>query len=292
LSRVSVIGLGRMGRGIARRLASRGHEVWGYDVATSSYSYLKDLNNFKALGSPADAVDGDFVLLSLPGGQELLAALPHLKGFEGVIVNLTTVGLDESRKVKSLADDLGLRYITAMMEGGPANAEAGTLVLYVGGDRESYERARPLLDDMGQHIYVGSDDNAVALKLVSTMIIMANTVILAEVASALRNLGLPYDDVVKALSMGGADSAQLRSRLPLMLKGSYKELFSLELGSYVADETLKALKELGSSFTPVLVEVSEVLRAAQSYGLGRSDISEVEELYRALSRRATKAATA
>ncbi|ADL19348.1 6-Phosphogluconate dehydrogenase [Acidilobus saccharovorans 345-15] len=283
MTRVSVIGLGRMGRGIARRLSSRGYEVFGYDVMTSAYSYLKDLQNFKSLSSPADASESDFVLLSLPGGSELLAILPQLKGLEGVAINLTTIGLEESRKAKSLAEDLGLKYITAMMEGGPTNAEAGTLVLYVGGNRGLYEASKQVLSDMGQHIYVGSDESAVALKLISTLILMANTVVLAEAASALKNLGAPPDDIVKALSMGGADSAQLRSRLPLMLKGSYKELFSIELGSYVAEEALKALKELGSTFTPVLAEVSEVLAAAKQRGLGKSDISEVEELYRLLS---------
>ncbi len=283
MSKVSVIGLGRMGRGIVRRLASKGHEVSGFDVVKSVYSQLNDVKGFKQLNEVSDSIESDYILLLLPSGDELLKTLPQLKGTEAVVINMTTTGVQDARKAEGLSNDLGIKYITAMIEGGPANAEAGTLVFYVGGDGELYNKASPLLSDLGQHIYVGSNEAATALKLISTMILMANTVILAEVNASLQGLGLSKDNLVRALSMGGADSAQLRARLPMMLSSAYKEVFSVDLGSYVAQEALAAIKSLGSTFTPVLSEVAEVLSAAKNIGLGKKDIAEVAEVYRMLS---------
>ena len=284
MARVAVIGLGRMGRGIARRLLARSHEVYGYDVAPKAYEQLQGAPGFHRLSNPSEAVgESDYVLLVLPDGASVMNTLVFLKDYNGVVVNMTTVGLSEQARIESMARDLRINILSAMIEGGPANAEAGTLVFYVGGPRELYERSANLLSDMGSYVYLGDHRTAVAMKLLSTLILMSNTVVLAEAAQALRSLGLDVETVVKALSMGGADSAQLRSRLPLMLSGQYKDLFSIDLAVYVAKEAVDAIKELGGAITPVLSEVVEVLSAARKLGLGAHDIAEVFEMYRRLA---------
>ena len=284
MARVAVIGLGRMGRGIARRLLARSHEVYGYDVAPKAYEQLQGAPGFHRLSNPSEAVgESDYVLLVLPDGASVMNTLVFLKDYNGVVVNMTTVGLSEQARIESMARDLRINILSAMIEGGPANAEAGTLVFYVGGPRELYERSAGLLSDMGSHVYLGDHRTAVAMKLLSTLILMSNTVVLAEAAQALRSLGLDAETVVRALSMGGADSAQLRSRLPLMLSGQYKDLFSIDLAVYVAKEAVDAIKELGGAITPVLSEVVEVLSAARKLGLGAHDIAEVFEMYRRLA---------
>ncbi len=284
MNRVAVIGLGRMGRGIAKRLLVKGYDVLGYDINPNAYADLKGLPRFMALRSLSETVgEAQYALLLLPNGDAVMGSLPFLKDFGGTVINMTTIGLDEELKVENMVQDLHSSLLTAMIEGGPANAEAGTMVFYVGGPENLYRSSEQLLKDLGVPIYVGSHRAAVALKLISTLILMANTVVLAEVSQALRSLGIEPDLLVKALSMGGADSAQLRARLPIILSGEYRELFSIELGDYVARKAIEALKELGSSFVPVLSEVVESLSAARMLGLGRKDIAEVAELYRALA---------
>jgi len=172
-----------------------------------------------------------------------------------------------------------------MMEGGPANAETGTLTLYVGGPVEVYNSSLAFLRDIGNPIYVGSHEAATTIKLLSTAILLANTAILAEASQALLRLGLEPDLLVKALSSGGADSAQLRSRLPMMLSGLYKDVFSVDLGVYVLEEAIKAARALGSDYTPLLSHVVELLRAARGLGLGSHDVAEVAEVYKYLTSR-------
>jgi len=279
-----VIGLGRMGRGIVKNLVKKGYSVLGYDVSPRSYELLADITGFKPAVLP-EAREADYVLVTLPTARELLGVLDEITGSKGVIINMTTVGLDDAKAAASKAASMNLRYLTAMMEGGPANAETGTLTLYVGGPMEVYNSSLAFLRDVGNPIYVGSHEAATAIKLLSTAILLANTAILAEASQALLRLGLEPDLLVKALSSGGADSAQLRSRLPMMLSGLYKDVFSVDLGVYVLEEAIKAARALGSDYTPLLSQVVELLRAARGLGLGSHDVAEVAEVYKYLTSR-------
>lgn len=279
-----MVGLGRMGRGIVKNLVKKGYSVLGYDVSPRPYELLADVTSFRRAALP-DAREADYVLLTLPTAHELLGVLGEMTGSKGVIVNMTTVGLDDAKAAASKAASINVRYLTAMMEGGPANAETGALTLYVGGPVEVYNSSLAFLRDVGNPIYVGSHDAAIAIKLLSTAILLANTAILAEISQALLRLGLEPDLLVKALSSGGADSAQLRSRLPIMLSGLYKDVFSVDLGVYVLEEAIKAARALGSDYMPLLSHVVELLRAARGLGLGSHDIAEIAELYKYLASR-------
>jgi 3-hydroxyisobutyrate dehydrogenase-like beta-hydroxyacid dehydrogenase len=284
VTKVFVVGLGRMGRGIVKNLVKKGYSVLGYDVSPRPYELLADVTSFRRAALP-DAREADYVLLTLPTAHELLGVLGEMTGSKGVIVNMTTVGLDDAKAAASKAASINVRYLTAMMEGGPANAETGALTLYVGGPVEVYNSSLAFLRDVGNPIYVGSHDAAIAIKLLSTAILLANTAILAEISQALLRLGLEPDLLVKALSSGGADSAQLRSRLPIMLSGLYKDVFSVDLGVYVLEEAIKAARALGSDYMPLLSHVVELLRAARGLGLGSHDIAEIAELYKYLASR-------
>ncbi len=279
-----MVGLGRMGRGIVKNLVKKGYSVLGYDVSPRPYELLADVTSFRRAALP-DAREADYVLLTLPTAHELLGVLGEMTGSKGVIVNMTTVGLDDAKAAASKAASINVRYLTAMMEGGPANAETGALTLYVGGPVEVYNSSLAFLRDVGNPIYVGSHEAAIAIKLLSTAILLANTAILAEISQALLRLGLEPDLLVKALSSGGADSAQLRSRLPIMLSGLYKDVFSVDLGVYVLEEAIKAARALGSDYMPLLSHVVELLRAARGLGLGSHDIAEIAELYKYLASR-------
>jgi len=137
VTKVFVIGLGRMGRGIVKNLVKKGYSVLGYDVSPRSYELLADITGFRPAALP-EAREADYVLVTLPTARELLGVLDEIMGSKGVIINMTTVGLDDAKAAASKAASMNLRYLTAMMEGGPANAETGTLTLYVGGPVEIY----------------------------------------------------------------------------------------------------------------------------------------------------------
>ncbi|MGC9153960.1 MAG: NAD(P)-dependent oxidoreductase, partial [Vulcanisaeta sp.] len=170
-----------------------------------------------------------------------------------------------------------LKYITARLEGGPKQAESGSLVLFIGGDEQLYRQSEELLRQLGTPIYIGTHEQATLLKLISTSIIIANTMILAELAPLIKDIGLDTNTLIKALSMSGADSAQLRTRLPWILNGNYPESFSIDLAKYVIDETIKYSMSKDRPL-PMMSVIDKMLEIAKNEGRGKGDFSETAEI--------------
>lgn len=278
--KVAIIGLGRMGRGIAKNLVNKGYEVEGFDIDKNLYKLLSDLKGFKPLNNISDAHDSDYILLLLPTGKEVIDVIKALKDYKGIIIDMTTMGYDEINDVINFINNSGLNYISAKIERGPADAEAGRLVFYVGGNKKLHEKSKNLLNDMGEHIYLESNENANIIKLISTLLLTANTILLAEISQIADKLKIDKDLLVKALSMGGADSVQLRSRFPMMINKNYKEIFSIKLGKYVAEKTLEYLNDYGINYTPVLRNILDVLKLSNMLKIGDKDIAEISEFYK------------
>ena len=283
--RICVVGLGRMGRGMAINLANKGHEVYGYDVdqraieAARSTGKINVANDVKSCAS-----NSDYVIFALPTGRESLEVLNNIGGFRGIIMDTTTMGMGEVREVLKVVESRGLRYLSIRVERGPRDAEQGNLILYVGGDEGLYKESLGILNQLGTPIYVGSHEQVTALKLISNTILTANTIILAEVSAVIRRMGIDPDLVVKALSMGGADSAQLRTRLPWMLKGNYPESFSIRLARDVIDKALEYAQSMGIQL-PITTLIDELLRIAEAAGYGSRDFSEIAEMLKVNERK-------
>ncbi|ADN50815.1 NAD(P)-dependent oxidoreductase [Vulcanisaeta distributa] len=273
--RACIIGLGRMGRGMAINLVSRGHVVYGYDINKSIYAALSNAG-VKTVDSVGQCGDADYVVLALPTGRESAQVLSELST-NAVIVDTTTMSLAELEQVLSIVRNRGFRYITARLEGGPKQAESGSLVMFIGGDEQLYKQSEEFLRQLGTPIYIGTHEQATLLKLISTSIIIANTMILAELSPLMKDVGLDTNTLVKALSMSGADSAQLRARLPWILSGNYPESFSIDLAKYVIDETIKHSMSKGRSL-PIMTIIDKLLEIARSEGKGRGDFSEAAEI--------------
>ena len=276
--RVCVIGLGRMGRGIAVNLSRRGHVVQGFDVDPNAAGRLSG-TGVKVTSDTTQCVEGaDYVILALPTGRESLEVIRGIVNVaKGVILDTTTMSVSELRDVMQVVNEHRLKYLSVRLEKGPREAERGELVLYVGGDKALFDASMEVLSQIGTPIYIGSHEQATALKLISNVILTANAVILAEVSALIRKLGIDPDSVVKALSMGGSDSAQLRARLPWMLKGSYGESFSIKLARDVIDKALEYAQSTGVQL-PLTTLINELLRLAEASGYGSRDFSEIAEM--------------
>ncbi|MEL9990052.1 MAG: NAD(P)-dependent oxidoreductase [Thermoproteus sp.] len=275
--RISVIGLGRMGAGIAKNLTRRGHVVMGYDISKEAVA--------SAGVTPCElqaCFDADYVILALPTGNEVLEVLKAAGPTRAVVIDTTTQSLSELKAVLAIAG--GIKYLTCRVERGPREAEEGRLVLYVGGPRELFEEARGLLAELGEPLYVGTHEQATVLKLVSTAVLTANAVVLAEAAEILRRYGFDPEAAVALLSKGGAASAQLASRMPAMLKEQFAVGFSAGQADAVLKRVFELASELGVEVLPLLMETREVLRSALAASIGLKDLSELVLYIRSINR--------
>ncbi len=276
---VCIIGLGRMGSGMCNNLTRKGYRVYGFDANKNAYSKCQS-----SLFTPTDssalcASSADVVILSLPTGIEVSDTLSKLPGgLRSLIIDTTTLGMDELMKILGIVKERNLRYLTCRLERGPKEANEGRLALFCGGDKGDYDSMLNLLNDLGEPLFVGDHAQATMLKLISNMIGTTIVVLNAELAEVIRIAKIDPEIAVRALSMGGANNAQL-FRLVWQVKKSHEESFSLELAQHVVQMGIDSSKKYYNIISLPLVELANnVMIIAKSLGFGAKDVSEVSKL--------------
>lgn len=210
---VAVLGLGLMGRPVARRLAEQGFAVTGWnrsplpDDLTEGIALVREL---------ADAAAGRGVLVlmladSAATGAVLEHLLPHLPA-GALVIDMGSSEPEDSRDRARRLAALGAGWVDAPVSGGPGGAERGTLAIMAGGAEHDVERARPLLAALGTNVaHVGGPGAGHAMKLVNQVIVGLSIAAVAEALALAAAMGFSVAEVQGALRGGSADNAQLRA---------------------------------------------------------------------------------
>jgi 3-hydroxyisobutyrate dehydrogenase len=204
-TRVAIIGTGRMGGAIARRLKAGGFQVSVWDRTKSK---AKALDVGRVADSPADATrDADVVLSMVTGPQAVREVYFGPAGiFEAAakktIVDMSTAGPDVARELAKAAELNGARLIAAPVIGSVPAVNGGTLVILAGAARpEDLTPARPVLEQLGEVHYVGSDlGSAAALKLVANSFLAIVSAGAAELMAAATRQGLDPEQIFWVLT--------------------------------------------------------------------------------------------
>lgn len=166
--KIAFIGLGNMGGPMALNLHKAGHTVTGFDLSDDAIARARD-EGLAIAESAEDAVRGAEVVISMLPASQHVEALYLGNGRPGLLTRLpagtlvidsSTISAATSRKVAEAATKLQLSCIDAPVSGGTGGAVAGTLTFMVGGTAWDLERARPLLEKMGQNIFHAGDAGA------------------------------------------------------------------------------------------------------------------------------------
>jgi len=277
--RVGVIGLGAMGGAVAERLSAQGFDVSVFDLNAAAVQRLV------ALGAkPADATsisDVDVLFTSLPHDRAVLdvlhgETLDRLTG--GVLVELSTVLPGTVRDVQDRAQAAGVVVVDSPVSGGPAEARAGKLILFVGAEDADLERVRPLLDAIGAIEHVGGVGAGKAIKLVNNTMSMGNLAVGVEAFSLGKRLGLDAATMYDVLTRSGGRSHHFVKRIPYVLDDDYSARFALRLG----EKDLRLALELGHESVfpmPVAATIHQLFEAGMAAGLGNEDMVAILKLY-------------
>ncbi|MDF1484415.1 3-hydroxyisobutyrate dehydrogenase [Ramlibacter sp. H39-3-26] len=160
--RIAFIGLGNMGAPMAINLHKAGHQVSAFDLSADACRKLADAGIAIAASAAASTHDAEAVLTMLPASQHVEGLYLGQNGDGGLLAQLpagtlvidsSTIAAASARKVADAARARGLDFIDAPVSGGTGGAIAGTLTFMVGGEPTALERARPLLEKLGQNIF-------------------------------------------------------------------------------------------------------------------------------------------
>jgi 3-hydroxyisobutyrate dehydrogenase-like beta-hydroxyacid dehydrogenase len=244
VTKVAVVGLGAMGSRIAGRLIAAGNEVvvWNRDHTKTEPLTQAGATAAETPAAAAGRVDVVITMVSNPAALRAVT-----EGEDGVvagaedgtvIVQMSTVGPAPVHQLASaLPPEIGL--LDAPVLGSTAEAEAGSLHIFVGGDDELVERCSPLLSTLGQVHHVGPVGAGSAAKLVANSTLVGIIGVLGEALALARTLGLSDEvafDVLATTALG----AQAERRRDSVESGEFPTRFALSLAKKDADLILEA----------------------------------------------------
>lgn len=225
--RIGFVGLGNMGGRMAARITEKGVPVLGYDPVTACIQAA----GASAAASPAEVARAtDVVLMSLPDSTVVEAVVRGPGGLAEtvragqVVVDLSTSSPDSTRAIASELRERGAAYLDAGISGGAAAADKGALTLMVGGDPETLDAVRPVLDMFSAQVHhMGPSGAGHTTKLLNNFLNAVSLAATAEVMVAGRKADLDLGrllDVINASS--GVNFASL-NRFPRIIRGDYLE---------------------------------------------------------------------
>ena len=191
---VAFLGLGHMGGPMAANLVSAGFAVRGFDPVPAAQQAAA-ADGVTVLGSVAEAVTGaDVVLTMLPNGDLVRSCyadiLPAAKP-GALLIDSSTISVDDARAVNRLADDAGFAQLDAPVSGGVKGAVAGTLAFMVGGSDDAVAAARPVLEPMaGKVVHCGAPGAGQAAKVCNNMVLAVQQIAIGEAFVLAEHLGL------------------------------------------------------------------------------------------------------
>ena len=276
--RVAILGTGKMGGAMARRLEASGHEL---TLWNRTRERAEALGVGRVAATPAEAAEGADIVISMltdadavraaylgPGGAVKVAR-------SQVFVEMSTAGPVVAKELAPLIDRAGAQFVEAPVLGSIAAVESGTLVIFAAGGEAAIERARPALKDLGEVRPVGDIGSAASLKLVANSMLAGVNALAAELQSAGTAAGLHAEDVFWVLTR---IAPVLNARKAGYVEHRYEPVnFALRDALKDLRLALDLFKRAGAA-TPITSTTKELYEAAAKTA-GELDMSAIATLY-------------
>ena len=235
--RVSFLGLGAIGAPMAAHLAKRNWlTVWNRTAERATE--FAALHGARAAATPREAASGaEVVITCLPTSREVEAVLDGPDGLEAglqrgaLLIDCTSGDPGASRRIARRLAEKGVAFADAPVSGGVSGAEAGTLTVMVGGDEETFTRARPVLSAFGKRIErLGPVGAGHAMKAVNNALLAVNLIAVGEALAALVKAGVLARTAVEVLNASSGRSFVSEALVPeRVLTGRWPRTFRLAL---------------------------------------------------------------
>lgn len=289
MASVAFLGLGVMGYPMARHLLEAGHEVCVYNRTTSKAARWSEAFGGSYERSPRAAARGrDFVMACVGNDDDLRAVCLGEEGaFAGmapgaVFVDHTTVSVNVTRELYTIADSKQISFVDAPVSGGKQGAEAGQLGIMCGGDEGAFVRAEPIFRAYAKACKrLGENGSGQLCKMVNQICIAGLVQGLSEGLHFAEKAGLDSREVIEVITHGAAGSWQMANRYETMIDGDFEHGFAVDWMRKDLAICLQAADGNGASL-PVTALVDQFYKDVQNLGGGRWDTSSLIHRLRAL----------
>jgi 3-hydroxyisobutyrate dehydrogenase len=281
MAKVAFLGLGVMGYPMAAHLKNKGgHELTVYNRTAAKAGKWVAEHGGKSAPTPAEAAkDQDFVFACVGNDDDLRAVTLGDQGAfrsmkkGSVFIDNTTASAAIARELAAEAEKRGFGFLDAPVSGGQSGAENGVLTVMVGGDQETFERARPVIDAYARMVGLMGPAGAGQLTKMINQICIAGLVQgLAEGIHFGKKAGLDIEKVVEVISKGAAGSWQMENRHKTMNAGKYDYGFAVDWMRKDLGICLSEADRNGARL-PVTALVDQFYKDVQEMGGRRWDTS-------------------
>ena len=280
MSNVAFIGLGVMGFPMAGHLAKAGHSVTVYNRSSDKTNRWRSEYEGQIAATPANAAEGaDFIMCCVGNDDDLREVTIGPSGAfskiskGSIFVDHTTVSARVTNELFDISTEMGFDYIDAPISGGQAGAENGMLSIMCGGNQDSFDKAKPILESYSKICKrIGNSGAGQQTKMCNQIAIAGLVQGLSEALHFAEKAGLDGRDVVEVISQGAAGSWQMENRYKTMLDGHFNHGFAVDWMRKDLKICLEASDQIGASL-PVTALVSEFYKDVQKMGGGRWDTS-------------------
>ena len=276
---IGFIGLGVMGFPMAGHLSkifevsvfNRSHsksEKWKKNFSGTSYNSIKEISSNSEILILCVGNDKD--VKEIICGQD--GAIDFLKP-GSIIIDHTTTSSDLAIELSSLLKPKKISFIDAPISGGQSGAESGKLSIMIGGERQSYEKVKNVLNTYSKfYKYMGPSGSGQLTKMVNQICIAGLIQALSEGMNFADKAGLNIRSVIEVISKGAAQSWQMENRWETMLKDNYDHGFAVDLMKKDLDIVIKK-----ASKENINIEVTKIIdnyyKEIQGAGGGKWDTS-------------------
>ncbi len=282
MAAVAVLGLGRMGAAMARRLAAAGHDVavWNRTAVSAESLALQDADGrSRACPKVVDAVAGaEIVLAMLADGDvtcEVLLADDVLEalGPDAVVVDLGTSGVEASARLAAGFGAAGRRYVDAPVSGSVPAVEGGTLLVMASGDAADVDAARPVLSAFASSVlHVGAAGRGQVMKLAVNLAVHDLNAALSESLALAVAAGVSAEDAYDVLSRSVVGAPFVQYKRAAFLDPSTPVAMSLDLVSKDLGLIVALADSLGVPLATTRAARGHV-ESAQAAGWGGQDMA-------------------
>ena len=286
---IGFIGLGIMGRPMAKNLIKAGYKLVVFD----KFAKFDDLVALGAEGAASNkevASKSEIIITMLPNSPHVKEAILGAGGvIEGVkagaiVVDMSSIAPAASQEVGAALKAKNVEFLDAPVSGGEPKAIDATLAIMVGGARAVFEKVKPILDKMGASVVLVGDIGAGNVtKLANQIVVALNIAAVSEAFVLAAKAGVNPQAVFDAIKGGLAGSTVMSAKVPMILDGNFKPGFRIELHIKDLQNALDTAHNLGIPI-PLTASVMETLQACKVDGLAANDHSAIVRYYEKLAR--------
>lgn len=276
MQKIGFIGIGIMGKPMAKNLLDAGYSLIAYDINKDALEKMVTYGAEKGSSCQEVASLCDVIITMLPNSPDVKKAILGKKGIiDGlhagqILIDMSSISPLVTQEIAKELYAKGVEMLDAPVSGGQEKAQSGTLAIMVGGKEEIFKKLKDILEIMGKPTLVGDIGAGQTTKLVNQVIVAINIAAVAEGLLLGKKAGVDPKRIFEAIRGGLAGSQCLTDKAPRMFQGKYEPGFRIKLHVKDLNNVLETSRELHTAM-PLCSQVMEMMQTLVADGYSEID---------------------